>query len=110
MGMLVSVGKGFKVGGFDFAVDTSPQAHRMVTANNNFGECDLRNHTISLSSDIDETLLSKTFIHEVIEAVNNIYCDNGIPHDKIQQLSFGLHQALESLDVRFGVKNEEVQA
>lgn len=97
----IKTNKGVEVGGFLFSIDTSIQAHKTVTANDNFGECDLRNHTISLSNDIDEVLKSKVFLHELIEAVNHIYCDNSVPHDKIQQLSFGLHQAFESLDLRF---------
>ncbi len=100
--MLVDITMGIKVGGFDYAVDMSEKAHRDLVADHDAGQCDCRNHTISVDRDENEQQISKTFIHEVIEAVNHVYCDNKIDHEKIQQLSFGLHQVCESLGLRFG--------
>jgi hypothetical protein len=100
----IDVTKGIKVGGFDYTVDVSSDASRRVNANNNFGECDMRNCTISLIAELDEAMTSKVFLHEVIEAINYIYCDQKIEHERIQQLSFGLHQVMESLGIRFGKK------
>jgi hypothetical protein len=98
----VDISKGIKVGGFDYTVDTGDRAFRMVDADGDYGQCDNQNHIISLNTKVDVPLLSKVFLHEVIEAVNYIYCDNKIEHEKIQQLSFGLHQVCESLGLRFG--------
>lgn len=98
----IDVTKGIKVGGFDYAVDMSDEAHKSLRADNNNGQCDCHNHLIQLDHDLDDVTLSKTFIHEVIEAVNQIYCNDKIEHEKIQQLSFGIHQVMESLGIRFG--------
>ena len=100
----VDISKGIKVGGFDFTIDASDIAHKSLRSDNDNGQCNCNTHVISLDNDMDETQTSKTFIHVVIEAVNYIYCDSKIEHEKIQQLSFGIHQVMESLDIRFGVK------
>lgn len=102
--MKIDITKGIKVGGFDYAVDTTERAHKDLRADNDAGQCDLLNHTLSIDIERSEQAISKTFIHEVIEAVNHIYCDNKIEHEKIQQLSFGIHQVMESLGVQFGVE------
>jgi hypothetical protein len=59
---------------------------------------------ILIENQINDVQISKTFIHEIIEAVNRIYCDDNIEHPTIQRLSYGLHQVMESLGVRFGVE------
>ncbi len=100
--MLVDITKGIKVGGFDYKVDMSKDAHCMLQADSDCGQCDCLNHKVSINYDLDEQTISKVFIHEVIEAVNNVYCDNKIEHEKIQQLSYGIHQVMESLGVQFG--------
>ncbi len=100
--MIVGISGGIAVGGFLFEVDMSEAAKQMLKSDNDFGQCDCWNHRISVCNDLDEQTLSKVFIHECIEAVKHIYCDNKIEHEKIQQLSFGLHQVFESLGVRFG--------
>ncbi len=102
----VDITKGIKVGGFDFTVDMSDRAHKMLRADSDLGQCDLENHVISVMCDMAPQTTSKVFIHEIIEAVNHIYCNNKIEHEKIQQLSFGLHQVCESLGVRFGKVGE----
>jgi hypothetical protein len=101
--MIVDISKGIAVGGFHYEVDMSEKAHRDLSADNDNGQCDMLNNVISINRDINELSISKTFIHEVIEAVNHVYCDNKIEHEKIQQLSYGLHQVCESLGVRFGI-------
>lgn len=97
----VNISKGIQVGGFRYAVDTSEKAHRDLLADHDAGQCDCRNKVISLDYDESPEQISKTFIHEVIEAVNHVYCNDKVEHEKIQQLSFGIHQVCESLEVRF---------
>ncbi len=100
--MLVDISKGIKVGGFDYAVDMSQEAHRDLVADHDVGQCDCKNHKIMVDCDENEQQISKTFLHEVIEAVNHVFCADKIEHERIQQLSFGLHQVMESLGVKFG--------
>ncbi len=98
----VDITKGIDVGGFHYIVDMSERAHRALLGDNDIGQCDCRNHIISVDNAESEQQISKTFIHEVIEVVNYVYCDNKVEHEKIQQLSFGIHQVCESLGLRFG--------
>ena len=100
--VIVDISKGIQCGGFHFDVVADQPSHRSLRANNNNGECDCNNKLISLDCDMDAAQFSKTFIHEVIEAVNNVYCNDELEHPKIQQLSYGIHQVMESLGVRFG--------
>ena len=97
----IDISDGIEVGGFIFTVDTSEKAHRSLLADNDAGQCDCRNKIIMLDCNEDGCQVSKTFIHEIIEAVNHVYCSNVVEHKVIQQLSFGIHQAMESLGVRF---------
>jgi len=97
----VSVSGGIKVGGFDYQVDMSEAAHRDLLADNDSGQCDFRNKVISVDCAESPQQVSKVFIHEIIEAVNHVYCNDKIEHEKIQQLSFGIHQVIESLGLRF---------
>ncbi len=97
----VDISPGIQVGGFHYKVDTSEEAHRMLLADNDSGQCDLRNKVLSIDYAECPEQISKTFIHEVIEAVCCVYCNNKVEHEKIQQLSYGIHQVLESLGVRF---------
>lgn len=99
---MIDISKGIQVGGFHFTVDLSEKAHRDLRADDDFGQCDFQNHSISVDWDNSPEQISKTFLHEVIEAVNHIYCDDKVEHEKLQELSYGLHQVCESLGVRFG--------
>ena len=99
---VVDISKGIQVGGFLFEVDLSEKAHRSLVADNDSGQCDCRNKVIMVDYAECPQQVSKTFIHEVVEAVNHVFCADKIEHERIQQLSFGLHQVMESLGVRFG--------
>ena len=103
----VDVTKGIKVGGFDYKVDMSEEVANRLRADRDNGQCDCFNKVIEICQDEGEQQVSKTFIHEVIEAVNHVYCNDKLEHEKIQQLSFGIHQVMESLDVRFGRLNKQ---
>lgn len=99
----VDVSRGIKVGGFDYRVDASERARRDLAADSDYGQADNRNKVISIDHDECPQQVSKTFIHEVLEVVDYVYCDHKLEHERISQLSFGLHQVMESLGVRFHV-------
>jgi hypothetical protein len=56
---------------------------------------------ICLSTEQTPTSLSHTFIHELLHAANRHYNCGKIEEAGIQQLSNGMHQALEGLGIRF---------
>ena len=99
---MIDITRGIEVGGFHFDVDMSDEAHKMLRGELRCGECSHSEKVMRIDSDMSDVRISETFLHEVIEAVNNIYCSDSLNHDQITQLSYGIHQALESLGVRFG--------
>ncbi len=100
--MLIDITKGIKVGGFDYTIDLSKQAHKTLRSDNDNGQCDCEWRSISLDPDRDVVSISATFLHEVIEAVNHVYCNDKLEHEKITQVAYGLHQVMESLGIQFG--------
>ncbi len=101
--MIVDITKGIEIGGFLYDVDISHAAHHALLAAGHAGSCDCRNQTIAIDVTESPAQVSETFIHEIIEAVDHVYCNDKLEHEKICQLSYGLHQVMESLGVRFGV-------
>lgn len=101
-GRMIDITRGIEVGGFHFDVDMSDEAHKMLRGNNLSGECDHTQKIIRIDNDMAAVSISETFLHEVVEEINHIYCANSLNHGQIDQLGYGLHQVLESLGVRFG--------
>lgn len=100
--MLVDISHGIQVAGFHYDVDMSAATHQRLIANSDYGSCDCLNKVIEVDCMVDPEQRSKTFLHEVLEALNHVYCNNKLEHEKIEQLSFGLHQVCVSLGLRFG--------
>lgn len=92
-----------KVGGFDILIDTSAEAHQALIAQHRWGDWSLYGKRIRLQVDteVGGQELSSTFIHEITEAVNTIYCNSRLSEDDITGISNGWHQVLESLGIRF---------
>lgn len=105
----VNICGGIKVGGFDYVIDMSEQAHRNLLSRGNYGECSPRNKTILIDYQGSEQEISETFIHEIVEAINPIYCASSLTHEQITQLSNGLHQVIESLGIRFGIEEDKLE-
>ena len=98
----INVTQGIKVGGYDVKVNMSEDAHNLLLGEERYGSYSSRNNIIRIDYSESPQQVSQTFIHEMVEAVNSIYCDYKIDHEKICQLSYGIHQVMESLGVRFG--------
>jgi len=102
---MIDISKGIEIGGFHFDVNMSDEAHKSLRGNNLSGECDHTLKIIKIDNDMAGVQISETFIHEVIEEINHIFCSDSLNHEQINQLGYGLHQVMESLGVRFG-KND----
>ncbi len=98
----VDVTKGIKVGGLDYRVDLSEAAGKHCNSENRLGTCTFTEQLIRVDASWGEQRTSGTFLHEVVEAVNEEYCEHKIDHEVISRLANGLHQVMESLGVRFG--------
>lgn len=90
-----------RIGGFEYRIDCSKEAEIDLKARIRLGETIALTRVIKLDVSTIPQQTSETFIHEVIECIANIYCNDTLEHDQISNLSFGLHQVLEQLGVRF---------
>ena len=99
---IIDISKGVDVGGFHYIVDVGETAQKELHAESCNGQCNTETSRITLNRYADAEHLSKTFIHELLEAVNHIYCHDNLEHNQITSLGYGIHQAMESLGVRFG--------
>lgn len=65
------------------------------------GYCLPRRQEIVIKSGQTEQSRDSTLLHEIIEAVNVIYCLN-LRHRQIELLEVGLYQALKTNRIKFG--------
>jgi len=98
---LINVRNGIKVGGFHYRVEHNAESDRLLRGDNANGQHNGEDQVIRITTDVPEVYKSEIFLHEVIEAINLIYCDRSLEHSEICRLSYGLHQVMESLDLRF---------
>jgi hypothetical protein len=58
-----------------------------------FGHYDPKTMTIRIRKDLRPSMMEEVFVHEVVEAINDIF-ELRLAHNKIQTLGVALHQAL----------------
>lgn len=90
-----------KIGGFDYTIDCTKEAEVDLRARTRLGETIALTRVIKLDVSTIPPQVSETFIHEIIECIADIYCNDTLTHEQISNLSYGLHQVLEQLGVRF---------
>ena len=103
----VDVSGGIEVGGFLWDVDGSRKAGLQVARNSNLAECKMDEGKISIDTNWPPVRVSESFLHEVIHAVSNIYLHSSLKERDVSVLSYGLHQVMESLGVRFVFKTQK---
>ncbi len=104
----INIPKTFKIGGFDYTFEVSPEHDRELNSNGNQGECSHTMRRIIVRSNLTPQQVSETFLHECIHAVDGVYCNYKLTEDEVYQLGNGLFQILEQLGIRFTI-NEAAQ-
>jgi hypothetical protein len=99
--MNIDVSKGFELGCFHFQVLSGGEVDNELSSRGRHGECHDCLHILTVSSQFSPDQFHNTFLHELIEATNTLYCNDKITHDGITNLANGLSQALKSLGVNF---------
>jgi len=99
--MNIDVSKGFELGCFHFEVENGKETDASLRERKRYGECSFLNHELRISQEYSPDQYHNTFQHELIEAVNEIFCSGRIKHEEIVTLANGLAQALKSLGVNF---------
>ncbi|KKN17554.1 hypothetical protein LCGC14_0964790 [marine sediment metagenome] len=97
---LIKIPRRINIGGFTYKVRTSERVNKELRDCNRRGSHSefLREIDIAKAAPCEA---SNTFTHEIIHAVDAIYCNAGLTEAQISSLSNGLHQVLEQLKVRF---------
>lgn len=107
--MKVDVSKGFELAGFHYPVTSNEEVDKELLSRQRYGETSFTQHKVNISKDFDAEQYHDTFLHECIEAINVMFCNDKLKHDQIKNISHGLAQILKSLDIQFvhnGGKNE----
>jgi len=97
----VDVQHGLELGEFHYTVDCSEQAEKDLRADLNFGEHSQSQRRLRITKEHGDEQYHSTFSHELIEAINEVYCLRKLNHDHITNLAHGLAQALKSLGIQF---------
>jgi len=107
--MNIDISKGFELGAFHFDIETSDKIDKELIGRNRYGECSTQGQVIRISGDYPKDQYSNTFLHECLEAVNSVYCNDGLNHKHITNTANGLAQILKSLGISFvyGKTNKE---
>ncbi|MFP4017190.1 MAG: hypothetical protein ACLFUI_09175 [Halanaerobiales bacterium] len=83
--------KELKLGGFNWKIE---EVEHLMIERNNIGEMEPRTHVIRLDKAASEQQKEETLLHEIIEAINYMYCMD-LDHHQIELLGVTLHQALK---------------
>ena len=99
--MEIDVKKGFELGCFKYQVKDGEAVTRDLRSRSRYGECSWQNQEIRVSDDFSKDQWHNTFLHELLEAINEVYCNGKINHDVLTNCANGLAQAIKSVDVIF---------
>ena len=103
----IDVRKGFQLAGFYFSVEAEHSNCKGLARNNNLGTCDSGTKEIKIETGYGPTQTSETFIHEILEAITWHYLRDKLRHEDLVRMSLGLHQVMESLGVRFVIRERK---
>ena len=99
--MKVDVNKGFELGPFHYEVLSDKKTDAELRSRQRYGETSFTEHKVCISNDFSAEQYHDTFLHECIEAIGVMFCDDKIKHEYIKNISHGLAQILRSLDIQF---------
>lgn len=99
--MKVDVSKGIEIASFHYEVVKGDDTEKDLEVDNAYGKCDNLHHRIKMTKNFSSEQFNNTFIHECIEAVNCMYCNNLLKHDQLTNLGNGLAQIFKNLGIQF---------
>ncbi len=103
----VDIRNGFDVGCFHYEVLSGSEVDKELSEDKQYGICNNIQKQVSITSEFGVDQILHAFTHEIIEAVNYVYCNKEIKHGDIIRISEGLSQVLKSLGIRFTLDGEE---
>ena len=97
---VIEIPSAIEVGGFTYQINSEPN-QKLLQTYNNLGETDNLLKIIRVDTSWNKENITKVFIHELLEAINYVYCDNHMEHRDIQGVSQGLLQIFKQLNISF---------
>ena len=99
--MKIPVKKGFSLGCYKWKVKSDIQTDKKLQSEHRYGACDFGKRTLEIGTDYNEDQYHSTFIHEIIEAINEEDVNGKLKHDEVTNLANGMSQVMKSLGVVF---------
>ncbi len=94
----MQIPKQVQIGGLVYTIEFGENLKRL-RVDDRYGECSTSEQIIRLDTVWSNQQVTLTFIHECIEAINSLYCEDRMPHQDISCLSQILFQILSQLGV-----------
>lgn len=101
----IDMSNGLECGGFHYRVLSGKAMSDELKAMGEYGSCNTLLQVIRIDNQISEERTSHTFIHEIIEIINDL-SELGLDHHTITVLSKSFHQTMESVGVRLGISGD----
>jgi hypothetical protein len=97
----VTIPKKLKIGGFDYSIEMNDRYNQELRSNHNQGECSHTIKRITIISELSPQQMNETFLHELVHAVDGVYCNYKLTEDEVAQLGNGFLQIFEQMGIRF---------
>ena len=106
--MNIDISKGIEVGSYHYEVRQNEEAEQELESDNAFGKCDNYHRIIKVTKNSSPQQIHNTIIHEFLEAINCVNCNDKLKHEETTNLANGLAQVFQSLGVQFVYKEKEI--
>ena len=105
--MNIDVSKGFDLGCFHYIVEDDEGTQKNLEERSRYGECSCTRCIIRVSTKHNPDHYHNTFLHEMVEAVDEVYGNGKMKHDEITNIANGMSQALKSMGIMFGGNDDK---
>jgi len=97
----IPVKDGCEVGEFHYKVEVGKEANDELKSNLNFGTHNQPLRRLRVTDEFGEEQFHSTFIHELMEAVDDVLVTPNLKHEQLTNVAHGIAQALKSLGIQF---------
>jgi len=102
--MEIDISRGIEVGSFHYKIVVNKETDKDLEGRVRFGEHHNVSRELRIASNHSPQQFTNTFLHETMEAINEIYCNGNLKHDHITNIANGISQVMKSLDIDFTYK------
>lgn len=100
----IVIPESIKVGCYEYTIDTSGVLNSQLEADHKRAWCVFVDHTIHISSKLDQQDIMNCFCHEVVHCIDAAYLNQELPENQVAIIGNALHQVLNDMGIRFVLK------